>query len=92
MTEQEIYQKAIDKWGLEKQALKAVEEMAELIQALVKDNFHKPASQEICENIHEEIADVEIMLAQLRLIYPSDLIDKQKHFKLKRLQETIEKG
>ena len=44
-------------YGLEKQKLKAIEEMAELTKALLKDDR---------ENIIEEIADVEIMISQLK--------------------------
>ena len=44
-------------YGLEKQKLKAIEEMAELTKALLKDDK---------KNIVEEIADVEIMIVQLK--------------------------
>lgn len=60
LTEQEIYRKAISDYGKGPQKLKAIEELAELIQAVAKGNL---------SNIAEEMADVGIMLAQLEIIY-----------------------
>lgn len=52
-------------YGNKKQKLKTIEEFSELIKAISKDDR---------KNIIEEIADVEIMLEQLQMIY---LIDKE---------------
>ena len=49
-----------DYYGKEHQTIKAIEELAELIQALAKGDM---------ENIKEEIADVRVMLEQLEYIY-----------------------
>ena len=62
MTEYEIYVDAIKKYGEKAQEEVAIEEMAELIQAI----SHKHRGRE--HNIAEEIADVEIMLEQLKII------------------------
>jgi NTP pyrophosphatase (non-canonical NTP hydrolase) len=62
MTEYEILTAAIEKFGEEKQELKAVEEMCELIVAISHKHFGRE------HNIAEEIADVEIMLEQLKMI------------------------
>lgn len=48
-----------DRCGYERQKIKCMEELAELTQALAKDDV---------ENITEEIADVEIMLAQIKYL------------------------
>lgn len=48
-----------DRFGYERQKVKCMEELAELTQALAKDDV---------ENITEEIADVEIMLAQIKYL------------------------
>lgn len=54
------YEKAFDKFGNQHQKLKLIEEMAELTQAIIKDS-----------NISEEIADVQIVLDQIKLLYPN---------------------
>lgn len=71
-----IHKKALEHFGIENQENKAIEEMAELIQAISKQT-----------NIAEEIADVQIMLDQLKIIYPH-WVDFEK-IKLKRLSERI---
>ena len=62
MTEKEILTQAIDTYGWEMQEIVAIEECSELIQAI----SHKHRGRE--HNITEEIADVEIMLEQLKII------------------------
>ena len=49
-----------DHYGKEHQTIKAIEELAELIQALAKGDI---------ENIKEEIADVRVMLEQIEYLY-----------------------
>ncbi|MCL2036290.1 MAG: hypothetical protein FWG83_02740 [Oscillospiraceae bacterium] len=71
-TESEIQtmHKALESWGLEAQIGVAVEECAELIVALQKyvNRSIKPSTDDILD----EIADVEIMLAQIRLALDLD--------------------
>ena len=62
MTTEELYRTAIRRYGAEAQERQAVEECAELITAI----SHKQRDRE--HNIEEEIADVEIMLEQLKII------------------------
>ena len=58
-----ILTKFAEHYGFEHQKLKLIEEMAELTQALLKGNI---------ESIVEEMADVEILLDQIRyLIFSS---------------------
>ena len=57
-----IYERAIKKFGAENQKRIAQEELSELIQAISKDCRNKK------HNVEEEIADVEIMLNQLKLL------------------------
>ena len=54
-----------DHFGREHQAIKAIEEMAELTKELVKDIQGEPRR----ENIMEELADVLLMLTQLAYLY-----------------------
>lgn len=69
-TESEIttMQIALEQWGLAAQAGQTVEECAELIVALQKQ-FNRTPSPETVENIVDEMADVEMMLAQMRLAF-----------------------
>ena len=64
-------QTALDKWGLAAQAGQTVEECAELIVALQK-KFNRSPSPETIEDIVDEMADVEMMLAQMRLAFDVD--------------------
>jgi len=67
MTGEDIFQQAIDKYGVQAQANKAIEELSELIRAISRIeneiNFGNVA------NLVEEMADVYIMLKQLEMIY-----------------------
>ena len=55
-----------DHYGLSHQTAKLIEELAELIQALAKDEFAE--SDKGMEHVVEEIADVEIMLEQIKYL------------------------
>ena len=63
-----LMQTALDKWGLSAQAGQTVEECAELIVALQKHTNRTPTPETV-EAIIDEIVDVEMMLAQLRLAF-----------------------
>ena len=56
----EVFEKAINTFGETPQKIVAMEEMGELIQAISKDLRGKE------HNVEEEIADVEIMLQQMK--------------------------
>jgi len=85
LTEKELFEKAIKDFGAEKQEEMAIEEMAELIQAVC----HKHRGRK--SNIAEEIADVEIMIEQLKIInrIPIYEIEGIKSEKLIRLAERL---
>ena len=86
----ELYEEAISKWDKEFQILMVIEEMAELTQALIK-YFRGKKPFENSYNIAEEMADVEIMLEQLKIICGNaPLIELQKEKKLKKLQKLLE--
>lgn len=88
---EKILKRIIEKYGKNKQVGQAVEEMAELTIELNKNiNRNKDNETEIIL----EIADVQIMLAQLVMIYD---IDPEKlqgavEYKLLRQKERIENG
>lgn len=81
---QNIYRDAIEHFGKHNQIKQAIEEMAELIQALLKLYRHPENS-----NVEEEIADVKIMIRQLELLFDKDIIDSWEQVKLKRLENLI---
>lgn len=85
MNEKEIYKKALKKWG-EMQIIMVFEEMAELQKELSKNLRGK----DNIDSITEEIADVEIMLEQMKLLFEiEDDVKMWKYRKLKRLEERL---
>lgn len=80
-----IYQHALNAWGEEAQLKMAIEECAELIVAINKSWRKKGTDAELAE----EIADVEIMCNQLRLIVGPKLVERIKKIKLKRLENRL---
>jgi len=87
-----IYQRAIDLWGAPLQAIVAIEEMAELTKEISK-SLRKERLQNRAHDpeLLAEIADVEIMLEQLKWYIPEGqkTVDEVKAQKLKRLEETL---
>ena len=81
-----------DYYGLTSQADITIEECGELIQAICK--LRRGWSEERYNNVREEVADVLIMVQQLRVILGSKYIDKIVEEKLDRQLERIaeEKG
>ncbi|HEC60711.1 hypothetical protein LCGC14_0831550 [marine sediment metagenome] len=76
-----LYHKALEKWGQDAQILKTVEELCELVLALLGTDQGK---------IHEEMADVEIMLEQLEVTLGCrNMVKIQKLAKLERLKGWI---
>lgn len=91
MNKSEIYKKAVQQWGKPMQIIMALEEMAELSKELTKNLRGKENDLQVCE----EIADVEIMMEQLRVIFnkykgKDNAIDMEKETKLCRLKGLIE--
>ena len=87
MTEDEIYEAAIDKWGREAQADMIIEECSELIQAICK---YKRGLASI-DDVAEEIADVKIMARQSVKVYECETaVDRFVIEKLNRLKNNIQ--
>lgn len=93
MTSKEIMQLAIDSYGRVNQVIKTVEELSELSQALCKILTSKftDDNSEIFENIYEEMADVEIILEQCKMIFykSEDKTNDYKNKKIKRLERRL---
>lgn len=84
-----LYSKVLNKWGFQSQMLMTIEEMAELTKALLHDS--RVLKNPKREALFEEIADVEIMLGQMKLIYGCGVtVEKIKEKKLKRLKKLVE--
>lgn len=81
-----VYGKAIEKYGAIHQIIKAVEEMSELTKELCKYLDIKPD----VDHIAEEIADVEITIAQLKVIlHCEEQVEDWRLKKVERLEERI---
>jgi len=96
MKSEDLYRKAIETWGVQLQLIMVFEECSELIKEICKWERMKDNSN--VDNILEEIADVEIMLEQLKYMfdyYQSDknqlsMFELMKAHKLKRLEKMLE--
>jgi len=88
-----IYARAVEAWGTESQMDQAIEEMAELIQAISKFRRAKTSEKKTKAYLHlcEEVADVENMINQMRYMLDATLIDKFKEEKLKRTEKRLKK-
>jgi NTP pyrophosphatase (non-canonical NTP hydrolase) len=80
-----IFQRAVDHYGVARQLSQAEEEAVELAHELIKLRHGKGDLAALIS----EIADVEIMCAQLRVIYGDHEIDKAIDAKLTRLDERM---
>lgn len=88
MADIDIYTEAIKTFGALPQMVVAIEECSELQKEIVKI-IRKRGN---LTNLAEEIADVEIMLEQLKLIFTvHDKVIEQKGRKIERLKRVIEK-
>lgn len=84
---EDLYKKTVEKYGMEHQIMKAVEEMAELTKALCD------IRQGRCDvwDVAEEMADVHIMLEQLMLIFDcGDQFDQKMLEHLARLHHRVQ--
>lgn len=71
-----LEERALKHFGEYHQKIKLIEEMAELMQAIIKNS-----------NVEEEMADVQIVLDQLKVIYPG--WSNHREIKLFRLEEIL---
>lgn len=82
----QILEEAVYTFGPSHQKIKMLEEMAELAKELCKDLDGKGDQ----EHIAEEMADVELLMDQMVLIYKNeDLIAQYRRKKLNRLNRLI---
>ena len=88
----EIECRAILTYGAQMQGDMCIEEMSELTKAILKyrraENKNKNEAEYLEDNIIEEIADVQIMLDQMRIIFGDT--SSQEEYKLNRLWARME--
>ena len=84
--ENKIYQEALEFFGATSQKIMVIEEMSELTKELCKELRDRGN----IENIADELADVEITLAQIKNIYGiSESVEEHKDFKLRRFASRM---
>lgn len=83
----EIFRRALEAFGAQAQMMMAIEEMSELTKELCKNG----RGQENATHIAEEVADVQIMLQQLVMLFDcAGQVETFRRYKLERLAERIE--
>lgn len=86
MNDFEILQQAIDRYGMDAQLKMVLEEMSELQKEICK--FWR--GKDNLEQIAEEVADVEIMLEQVKMIFQiEDIVDDYIPKKISRLRDRL---
>lgn len=88
----EIYKEAVLQWGMDSQVNMAIEEMAELISALQHHRREESwGHHATVEDIADEVADVEIMMEQLRFMFNIDslYLFQIKEKKLARVKDLL---
>jgi len=89
INETEVLQRALDTYGSLPQIVMVFEEMSELQKELCKylRGKYSPAS------IAEEIADVEIMIEQMKMLFCcTDDVRNERRRKVERLKERLDNG
>ena len=102
MIDEKILEKALNKYGAKRYEDIAIEEMSELTKALLK---HRRAGEigeynlsETMSGIVEELADVEICLEYLKLIYSqtepdfNERVNEMIDYKVRLVERRIENG
>ena len=86
LQDNEICRAALETFGEDSQVMIAIEEMSELTKELCKNG----RGQENTTHIAEEIADVEIMLRQMVMLFDcAGQVETFRRYKLERLAERI---
>lgn len=83
---------ALDKFGKKHQLIKLVEELSELQKAICKylEMIEMERDAGGARNqIYEETADVEILIDQLKVMWPHNTIDMYREEKLQRLAQRV---
>jgi len=91
-----VYEEIGTTMGVESQIDQTIEEMGELLQALIKlrrtKNNGEKEHMKAWENLHEEMGDVENMINQLKWHFDGDKAEKYRQKKLKRAIKRVRKN
>lgn len=91
LTLKELFDRCREQWGLNAQILMLAEECSELSVATLH-LFRNAKQEDALDHFAEEIADVELMLAEMKYYFKNvSLIAKWRKFKEKRLEKKLEK-
>ena len=87
MKYEQLYMDTISKFGHQPQMIKTIEECAELQKAFAKllNNWN----EKDYNNAIEEIADVQIMIDQMKLVFGIEAVRCAKKDKIKRLKSRV---
>jgi NTP pyrophosphatase (non-canonical NTP hydrolase) len=84
--ENDIYTRALGKWGINSQKMMLIEEIGELLTSL----SHEMRGRVDKDKVRSEIVDVIIMLEQMKIYYGEIEIQEIKRYKLERLEKKLE--
>lgn len=89
--DRQLLKRIIETYGIENQMLQCVEEMAELTQAINKYRRAEKLDTAVdaYKQVIEEIADVQIMIEQMRLMFDGDEVDIVIFEKLERMEGRL---
>lgn len=90
INEQEIYNKIIQKWGIESQLGLLQEECAEVIKAVNKLFRNSPDIKTAKQHLCEELGDVQNMINQIKGMFPESEFENMRISKLERIQKILE--
>ena len=85
--QRQIMLNALNKNGVDAQDDIAIEEMAELTKAIIKNRRYR--NFDTLENLYEELADVFIMMEQVLMSLDKDRVQVYVNQKLERLNERL---
>ena len=87
---EEIEREAAERYGIRSQSIVAIEELSELQKELTK--LLRGECENPIDHISEEMADVYIMLEQLKILFKNRaMISEWKNKKLRRLRDRLRK-
>lgn len=90
--DRELLKRIIKTYGIENQMMQCIEEMAELTQAINK--YRRAEFSDSCIDAYnlviEEIADVQIMIEQMRWMFDGAAVDKVIAEKLERMRGRLD--
>ena len=86
-SEEAILRRAIEVYGCHAQINMALEKMGELIVALQHWLRGRVSYVEVCE----EVADVQVIMESLAMIFDKDIVRKYYESKIKRLEQRLNK-